>query len=74
MEFDSSFLAFLELNSSYGKLVVLAPFLDNVPEAFLHISKWVRYMTQCTLLGSLHQYFITVKKHKESVFYPKDAL
>jgi len=75
MEFDSSFLAFLEeLKNSYGKLILLAPFFDNVPETFLHISEWVRYMTQCTLLASLHQHFITVKKHKESVFYLKDSL
>lgn len=74
MEFDSSFLAFLEeQKNSYGKLIVLAPFLDNVPEAFLHISKGVRCMTQCALLGSLHQYFVTVKKHKESIFYPNNA-
>lgn len=70
MELDSSFLFFLaELKNSYGKLIVLDSFLDNVLETFLHISKWVNCMAQWTLLSILKQYFITVKKHTRKISF-----
>lgn len=61
------------MKNSYGKLFVLASFVDNV-EALLYILMCLRYMIQCTVLGSLHHYIITVKKYEESIFNTKDVL